>query len=222
MLKTKIVAMASCLVLVPAIAFADFVNGGFEDGSFNGWIVNDIADPFYPITVASNGSDNSFGWPWSSSPTEGNWAAYHGFDGDGVGAVTTISLAQDLVISGTTLEFDYRHAWDLTFGAIQDRTFEVSIQPSGGGPALETFTVVTASAGTTVVDTGNMSAALDVSAYNGQAVRVSFDWQIPEPFTGPGAAQLDNVRVTGTAIPEPTSMAILSIGLLALTKRRRK
>ena len=47
------------------------------------------------------------------------------------------------------------------------------------------------------LDTGPLSGMLDVSAFAGSDVRISFDWIVPESFTGPAHAQLDDVAVIG-------------------------
>ena len=216
MKKTLILVAAVILGLAASSAKADFENGGFEDGTFDGWIVEDNPNPFSPAEVTLFGLANSFGWPWSSTPTEGIYTAYHGFDGD----VGEIRLAQDLLVSGTSLEFDYRHAWDLTFGANIDRTFEVLVEEFGGGEVLQSDLILTAVAGSTQLDTGQQTGVIDVSDFLGDQVRISFVWSQPENFTGPAAAQLDNVRIT--SIPEPTATGMLSIALLTISARRRR
>lgn len=208
-------AVAVLLAIAPQ-ARAGVVNGGFEAG-FAGWATTDIPAPFYPLTIASLGSDNSFGWPWSSTPTEGTFAAYHGFDGDPTGSPGLIRIAQDLLIDAPTLEFDHRAAWDLTFGGVISREFRVNIEPFGGGGNLQTTLILSAVNGTTVLDTGPLSETVDVSAFLGLPVRVSFDWSVPEIFTGPAAAQLDNVRLT----PEPATLSLLGLAGLAMLRRRR-
>jgi len=47
------------------------------------------------------------------------------------------------------------------------------------------------------LDTGPLSGMFDVSAFAGSDVRISFDWIVPESFTGPAHAQLDDVAVIG-------------------------
>ena len=94
---------------------------------------------------------------FTSDPPQGLFAALTGFDGNGPG---TISLAQDVFLSpsATTLSFEYQCGWDLvTFGATLNRTFEVDIEPKGGGAPLQTDVILTALAGTTALpDTGEI------------------------------------------------------------------
>ena len=111
-------------------------------------------------------------------------------------------IAQDMAVpvDTTTISFDYRAAWNV-FAGKEDRTFEVVIRPPGGGAPLQTDLILTAEAGSTVLDTGDLSGEVDVSAFAGQDIRLSFEWFVPEESTGPAFFQLDNVRC-GDALPE--------------------
>ena len=196
---------------------AQFVNGSFETGDFSGWVTQDLGGPFFPLGVALGGTVDTFGWGWSNTPTDGIFDAVHGFDGDGFsGPVDMIRIAQDVFINAPTLTFDYRGAWDLTFGGILDRTFTVNVEPLGGGGNLQTDLILTATQGTTVLDTGPLGGVVDMSAFTGQTVRVSFDWLVPEDFSGPAQFTLDNVRL----VPGPGALALL--GLAGLRRRRRR
>lgn len=200
---------------VGGAAQAAFVNGSFETGNFANWVTQDLAAPFYPLSVETFGV-NTFGWPWSSTPTDGIWTAFHGFDGDPTGGPNTIRIAQDLVITAPTLAFDWRAAWDKTFGATLARTFTVNVEVAGGGGNLQSDLILTAAPNTTIFDTGQTTSFVDVSAHLGQFVRVSFDWLIPQAFTGPGQFQLDNVRL----IPAPGVLAMIALAGLAARRRR--
>lgn len=240
----KAVALTAILMLVPALAMAqpyaadftqsnDFVtpdsahdcvadvdnpvvNCSFETGDFTGWGTQDLSAPFLPLGVFTGGGSVGFGF-FLTAPTQGLVSAVTGFDGDGAtGATSTISLFQDLTLPDglVTLEFDYRGAWDLTFGATIDRTFSVSVQPSGGGVPMQTDLLLTAVAGDTVLDTGLSSAAIDLSDFAGDDVRLSFDWFVPEDNTGPAQVELDNVLITAIPIVNPTEIPTLSqVGL---------
>jgi hypothetical protein len=171
------------------------LNCGFETGAFPPWIPQDITTPFFPLQVGTGGVNPGFGL-FTSAPTEGTFAVLHGFDGDGPGS---IFVSQDVVLVATAdnLTFDYRAGWDYgVVGCIatQDRIFRVHIEPAGGGPPLQTTVVFTAPASTcTNLDTGNLVGTVDISPFVNQAVRIVFEWFIPETFTGPGFFQLDNV-----------------------------
>jgi len=188
------------------------VNCGFESGDFTGWITKDMAAPFVPIQVVNGGQSIGYSF-FTTAPTEGVFAALNGFDG---GGPDTIEYAQDVTMPATaeSLTFDYRGAWDMSFGATVDRTFEVQIQPSGGGAALQTTSIFdTSPVGSTVLDTGELTGSVNVTSFAGQSVRIAFIWNIPETNTGPGQFQLDNVAIVGP----PPMIPSLSFYALLLT-----
>jgi len=168
------------------------LNPGFETGDLGGWTLVDNPAPFLPAQVNLAGTTPGFGL-FPSAPTEGIYALTHGFDGD----VGTITLRQDLTVTSglTPLCFDYRAGWDmlLTGAALLDRTFDVVVRNPSTGAPLQTTNILTATANTTVLDTGAMNGCVDLSAFIGQTVTVSFEWNVPETFTGPAHFQLDNI-----------------------------
>jgi hypothetical protein len=190
-------------------------NGSFETGTAAGWILADIGDPLNPLAVHGAGYSPGFGF-FSSAPSDGNFCLTFGFDGGGPGQ---IRAALDVVLppSPVTLTFTYRAGWDMQnySGSTKSRTFGVTIEPYGGGTALQTNTLLTAAPGTANYDTGNIVASIDLSAFSGRAIRISFDANIPEYFTGPGFFQLDNIVLSYQAVPPLTiaragSNAVLS------------
>ena len=194
-------AMGLCLgivaVLAPGVATATtIVNGSFETGNLQGWVVEDIAQPFIPLQVGPGGLSPGFGL-FTSAPTDGTLAVLHGFDGGGPGL---IRLSQDVSISPAfdiKLKFDYRAGWNLVSYCSQcaDRQFQVVVREAGGGSVLASYPQLTARAGTFNADTGDLFGSVDLSPFAGRAVRVSFEWLIPNYFSGPAFFQLDNVRV---------------------------
>lgn len=211
-----------------------FINCGFESGGFGGWVTQDLSDPFFPLQVNTAGVNVGFGF-FTSDPPQGIFAALTGFDGNGPG---TIRVAQDVFLSvdADTLAFEYECAWNLDgFGATSNRIFEVNIEPSGGGSPLQTDTILTAVAGTTAIPSsgGNQFASVDISAFAGQAVRISFDWIVPEDFTGPAFCQLDNIFARGASgvyKPIPTlsewgmisaAAGLMLVGVFFALKRRK-
>ncbi len=196
-----------------------------------GWVTQDLSDPFFPLQVGVAGISPDFGL-FTSDPPQGVFAALTGFDGNGPG---TISLAQDVGLApgATTLSFEYQCGWDLlNFGATLNRTFEVNIEPARGGAPLQTDLILTAVAGTTALpDTGgNQTATVDVSGFAGQRVRISFDWIVPENFSGPAFCQLDNVFIDGgllqVDVPTLSEWGMIltagTFGILALIALRRR
>jgi hypothetical protein len=209
------------------------VNGSFETGDLTGWMVKELtpkSNPSLALSVHPAGVEypapNFLAWPYfifldyfTSAPTDGQFAVLNDFNGDDPatsGFVNRRELYQDVTLpaSTTTLEFDYRAAWELfRYGSTQDRTFSVEIEPAGGGATLRSQTILIAPNETYEEDTDNPSggvgdyppAVIDLSAFASQSVRVKFVWNIPEPGTGFGFFQLDNVRLNTS--PAPTNAA---------------
>ncbi len=227
----------NALTIAPQVVISSdptnpIVNGSFEDngGGFHGWNLKELSrqsNPQQPLEVVGPGlaypmesfqAGNWFLNYFNSEPTDGSWAAVHDFNGDDLETdpstfVNRRELYQDLTLPAgtTTLLFDYRAAWELyRFGATQDRTFSVEVQPAGGGAPLHSATILLATVGgeppsgtgfeeDTQIPTGvgapYPEGAVDLSAWAAQDVRLVFVWNVPEPGTGFSFFQLDNVRL---------------------------
>ena len=222
-----------CLCLARnANAQATVINGSFETGDFTSWVVTDNQTPFDPFAVLPSGTPTAFNnFSMGANlviPTDGMFAASNGFDGD----TGTISIAQDIgtIAFGDVLTFDYRAGWDLnTFSGPfdTDRLFEVLIEPAGGGPPLTSISLQTAMIGTDTFggpnsDTGPLSAALNLSFFAGLSLRINFVWTVPDNFSGPANAQLDNVDFVNILVPEPSSATFCLLGLVGVIARRRR
>ena len=200
------VALAALTIATTtAQASALITNGDFETGDLTGWI---------------SGSFNSLSVGSSSLPGGGLYSAQGPWDGNGPG---TISLAQDIGVLavGSSLSFDY-DASGINMGG-GDRVFSVSISPFGGGTPFTTFEVFRILSGS--LGSQNGPTSLDLSAFAGQNVRVSFELTVPAPFTGIGSFELDNVTLTAAAVPEPAEYAAvtgLALGVFALVRCRKQ
>ena len=227
-------AAFACLVGLPTAATAQSaaptcanapVNLGLESGDFTGWTAADHPMPFIPMAVRPAGFSPGFNL-FATAPTEGTMVMSNGFDGGTPAPGATILLTQELVVpkNKLNLQFDYRAGWDMvTFpGSTLPRVFSVDIEPSGGGAPLQTTTILTADPATQNFDTGNLRGTVPLASFAGQTVRVSFEWLIPEAFTGPGHFQLDNVMpllpagmtVDGNGVFEPGETANVRPGWL--------
>lgn len=188
------------IVVRPILPPACVPNPSFETGDTSGWTLVDFVTPFEPGRVVAAG-ESPPGFPFfATEPTEGAYAFAIGFD---AGTAGTATLSQDVTVSAenATLSFNYRAAWDmLTFGgATLPRTFHVRIRSVSDGSIFQESLLLEAAPGTVVTDTGSRLGEVDLHWYLGQTVRVSFEWFVPEDFTGPGWFQLDNVRCPGFA-----------------------
>ncbi len=196
-------------------------NGSFE--SFDGmqrptnWIITDLSVPYLPIHSAATGEMGSF---FPVAPLDGNYALLNGFDGAGPG---TIAAAQQIAIpkdaASVSLNFDYQAAWDLinfSDGA-KARTFHVDIQtsPDVNSPALATETFLVAK-GDTQENTGSQHGTMNLSQFAGQNVYVSFEWDVPENFTGPAQFQLDNVTANAAIKSQPAVIDTTTNGIQGL------
>jgi hypothetical protein len=220
----RLLRLAAFVILATATdqARSGFItNGSFETGNFSGWGTQDISPSLMVLAVRGNGISNGFG-SFSTQATQGVFSASHGFDG---GGPAVIRMFQDIgVVDSLTnkLQFDYRAAWDMLHfgGSTIARLFTVNVYQSGGfGTLLGSFLMLTANPGTNVNDTGNLLGTVDLSSLNGQAVRLSFDCNIPEFGTGPGFFQLDNVRLAALApeaVPLPATAIPCGLGALGL------
>jgi hypothetical protein len=204
------------------------VNGSFETGDLTGWTVKELtpaSNPSLPLSAHPAGVEypapTFYAWPYildyfTSEPTDGQYAALNDFNGNDQttsGPINRRELYQDITLPAntTTLEFDYRAAWELfRFGSTLDRTFSVEIEPAGGGAPLMSRTILVAPNLTIEEDTENPTggvgdyppAVVDLSAFSTQSVRLKFVWNIPEPGTGFGFFQLDNIRLNTGSVPD--------------------
>jgi hypothetical protein len=205
-----------------------FANCGFETGDLSSWTLNDNSNPFIAGQILGAGQDPGFGF-FVSAPTEGASAFYTGFDGAGP---ETIELFQDVLVPvGAALRFQYRAAWDIdTFAPANalDREFRVSVLSAGGGQVLQTSTILVAPGNTINLDTGDLEAEVNLSAFTGETVRIQFEWVIPESFTGPAFFQLDNIVVQENFYVPTLGqwgliafISMLAVAAIFITRRQR-
>src|SRR2546426_6096057 len=169
-----------------------------------------MGSPFIPLQVTGPGFTPGFGL-FATAPTNGAFAADEGFDGCGP---DTIEIFQDVTIPGgtaATLTFDWRAGWDFFTIPAVARTFDLVVEPAGGGLPLATMNILTAdpSVDPVKLDTGAQSATVDLTAFLGSARRIKFLSNIPECFTGPAHLQIDNVKLTVVPPPPPTLVQVV-------------
>ena len=172
------------------------VNGGFESGDFSGWTTE--TGPGFELTPW-NVTSGETGFFFNGFPVNGEFFAQNGFDGDSglfYNIFREISIPADA--TSAVLEWSERIQWDLTYGATVPRTYEVTLQPQGGGAPLAILYSMSLEPDT-FGDTHYVRHSFDLLAeapeIEGQTVRINFHEFIPESFTGPAQFDLDAVTL---------------------------
>lgn len=175
----------------------DLRNGSFELG-LDFWCVQDLRDPFFPVSVVPAGASTDFGafGFFRTEPTDGDLVALHGFDGAGPGTIELFRFVRpDPRASEAELSLDWRAAWDLaTFCEdCSARSFDVVVEDALTGLELRRERLLVAHPGTIVTDTGPRSASVDLGDLVGVPLRISLEATVPDAFSGPGQLQIDAV-----------------------------
>jgi hypothetical protein len=178
----------------------NLINGGFETGDFTGWVAVDNGLPnSMPWTVGPAGTCDS----WSihcNAPLEGNVDAMNGFDG---GAGLVYELYQDVALSAgasVTLVTNHRIQYD-SFGAPSElpRTLDITVRNQSNEVLSSLYHEDVWLDGAPYTDLGWNEQIFDLSAFNGQTVRIHFNMAIPENNTGPAMIEFDDISLTCTA-----------------------
>ena len=204
--------MSRAAVLGTADVSNALANGSFETGDFLGWTTLTTGSPFVDWTVSQAGPGSGFFA--GTSPQDGLYDAWNGFDGSGP---MTFTMYQDIVIPGgatnPTFSWQDRVQWNflLTSSATQPRLYHVQIVDPATSTILET--VYSFSTGTAYIvgDTTWQTHAANLTAYVGQTIRLQFQKFIPEAYTGPGQIEFDNIRIDGL----PTRDDYYAVNLIA-------
>ena len=221
----------SGVVLTNATAFAQnvFQNLGFENGSVAGY----TAFSGVPIGVAMPG------WSASISASGLNYdESLVGYDGFSIGGPGVAIWDTNLPSSSPFTPFEGSYSVVLFAGGTIPR-YSASISQSGLIPpgtkslrvdmfwVLESITVSFNGQAINLVPLESYAAYTvyggDISQFAGQAVELTFT----EPPTPPGqpepsSAVLDDIVFSPSAIPEPSTLGLLWMGLPALLLSRRR
>lgn len=218
-------ALAACLSASIGAAHAELItNGSFETGNFSGW------------TTVNNGGTGGCGsnvWVVNSTgvngctnnsktqgvPTAGNFAAFNTFDGDAVNYTLSQTIALPGSISAATLSFMDESIMAYS-GAL--RSFRVDLFDATNTTLLFNFYLEQPGTNSnTPWTTHSMDVTADLLAYAGQNVTLRFSNIIPQAYSGPAGFGLDNISLVAQ-VPEPTTLAMLGLGLLGLASVRRR
>ncbi len=170
------------------------VNGSFETGDFTGWTVATTGTPFigWQVTGAGYGAGYSMA---GTSPQHGVYDAWNGFDGAGPMQYT---MFQDIAVPAgvaSLLNWKDRAQWNFFASNPQPRTYQVQVRDPATNAVLGTLYSFSTPAVYGLGDTGWQTHTADLSPFAGSTVRLFFEENIPEYFTGPGQIEFDAIAI---------------------------
>lgn len=218
---------------IPAsLAAPVIVNGGFETG-FTGWTRADQTGSEGTFFLQS-GSTSPINGDAVPAPPEGSQAAMTDAAGPGahvlyqdfMASAGPATLSFQVFIGNRSGQFATPDTLDFSIAAINQQA-RVDILKAGADPfslAVDDIllTLFTTPAGSALI-TGYNTVSMDISALlaanEGQSLRLRFA-ETDNLFSF--QMGVDDVRITGAnGVPEPSSIALASLGLLWLALRRR-
>lgn len=231
-ITTLIAGFALSAVSMTAVQANEIVNGGFEQGSTQGWVTGGPAN--------QGGCDTAFNVGTSGTaagcvgyapiptnfvaPQSGSYAAYAAFDGGGP-LIRTLSqtFTTPLNIGSATVTWYDALGFGAGWTFPQSRVYSVDLLDSQNNVAANLLTE-TFSGGGVFQDWTMHSVDItkDLASLSNQSATLRFSLNVPGNFTGPGAFALDNVAINTTAaVPEPTSVMLIALGAFGLALARR-
>jgi len=169
-------------------------NGNFDAADFQPWEIQDLSTSvFFDVVQSKTWTDPVFSELFHITASDRKYVAVHAAkEGQG-----TVTLSQNVYIpaGGGEVSFDYRMGWDMTSNATQDRIFRVSLTLENDQTPSEIHTILSAPSNTKVLDTGWQSHTMDVSNYECQTIKISFELDYPEFIESPMLFVLDNVQL---------------------------
>lgn len=194
------------------------LNGGFEDGTFSGWMFGDNGIPgLNPWQVCPAGSCGYF---LNNQPFEGIYDALNGFDGD---AGYTAYLSQDIQvpIEGASVVFYDRIQYDgLGIPSTLPRVYEVQVRDFNDIPLQVLHRQEVMLNGQPFTDLGWQRRAFNVSAYAGQTIRIYISLYVPETFTGPAQIEFDGFRLEPDTGPIAGVSGCINVDQFGLANRQ--
>lgn len=239
MIKTAfaITTVAVGMIAGSAHAAQILVNGGFETGTVAGWTATTTQSTAFgsslndgrnsqvvngggangAVWYVRNQSTNYFGT--AATPITG-YSLFNGFDGDA--GVFSLKQGFSLTSGVTKATLGFSFAAQSGYSQTQ-RTFDVNIMSADGRTVLfdvYDYVLPYSQTGWTV---NNLSFDL-TRAFNNLGAGnyvLAFQQMIPQSYTGPALFAMDNVALN-VDVPEPSSVALLGLGLLGFAAVRRR
>jgi hypothetical protein len=212
--------------VVHAVPIELVTNGGFETGTFANWTVSNTGNGGCGTNawgVNSTGAHGCSGNVGSMpTPLAGSFAAYNTFDGPATTSYFISQLINVGSVSSASLSFLDTVRWNSFGGSDLQRTVSIDLFDAANTTLLSNL--FSQSHGN--VNQGWLAKGGDVTAQlaavSNQAVTLRVSTIIPQPFTGPAGFGIDNISLLATPVPEPATLALISLGLAGLGFARQR
>jgi hypothetical protein len=220
-----LVALVSALAifgLAPSTRAAELItNGGFETGNFTGWTAVNSTNGWRLWAVSSglHGGDDGTVYtpvPTAALPFAGSFSAWNGATG---GAGQSFTLTQTISIpanQNATFRWADRYQMNHTqfcSTGCGTQVYAVEILNTSNVLLQTVYTVSTPT--NTNSNTGWVSHAANISAFQGQTIRIRFRTTSQVTLQGPGQLDIDNVSVQtfnqGTAADVAVSGRVVNL-----------
>ena len=177
------------------------VNGGFETGNFTGWTVINPTEFFRPWAVSTSGAGGNDGGTFTPVPTatvvqQGNFNAWNGVT---AGTNQSFLLYQDITIPvGRFVRMTWNDRYQMNYTQFCSTgcgtaTYAVEILTTGNVLRQTLYVVNTLT--NTNTNTGYVNHVANLTAYQGQTIRIRFRTTVTTRLQGPGQLEVDAVSV---------------------------